>query len=41
MQAAQTPARKLRFVTPDKESIMNALWLDEKFEQICSLAENC
>ena len=36
MQAAQTPARKLRFVTPDKESSMNTLWQEEEFEQICS-----
>jgi len=36
MQAAQTPARKLRFVTPDKESSMNTLWQKEEFEQICS-----
>jgi len=36
MQAAQTPASKLRFVTPDKESSMNTLWQEEEFEQICS-----
>jgi len=36
MQAAQTPASKLRFVTPDKESSMNKLWQEEEFEQICS-----
>ena len=36
MQAAQTPASKLRFVTHDKESIMNTLWQEEEFEQICS-----
>jgi len=38
MQAAQTPASKLRFVTRDKEtrSSMNTLWQEEKFEQICS-----
>jgi len=36
MQAAQTPVSKLRFVTPDKESSMNTLWLEEEFEQICS-----
>jgi len=36
MQAAQTTASKLRFVTPDKESIMNTLWQEEGFEQICS-----
>jgi len=38
MQAAQTPASKLRFVSPDKEtrSSMNTLWQEEKFEQICS-----
>jgi len=37
MQAAQTPATKLRFVTPDKESStsMNTLWQEEEFEQIC------
>ena len=35
MQAAQTPASKLRFVTPDKESSMNTLWHAEDFEQIC------
>jgi len=36
MQAAQTPASKLRFVTPDKESSMSTLWQEEEFEQICS-----
>ena len=36
IQAAQTPASKLRFVTPDKESSMNKLWQEEEFEQICS-----
>jgi len=36
MQAAQTPASKLRFVTSDKESSMNTLWQEEEFEQICS-----
>ena len=36
MQAAQTPASKLRFVTPDKESSMDTLWQEEEFEQICS-----
>jgi len=36
MQAAQTPASKLRFVTPDKESSMNTLWQEEGFEQISS-----
>jgi len=36
MQAAQTPASKHRFVTPDKESSMNTLWQEEEFEQICS-----
>jgi len=36
-QAAQTPASKLRFVTPDKESNMNTLWdQEEEYEQICS-----
>jgi len=34
MQAAQTPASKLRFVTPDKENSMNTLWQEEEFEQI-------
>jgi len=36
MQAAQTPASKLRFVTFDKESSMTTLWQEEEFEQICS-----
>jgi len=36
MQAAQTPASKLRFVTPDKTSIMSTLWQEKEFEQICS-----
>jgi len=36
MQAAQTPASKLRFVTPDKESTMSTLWQEKEFEQICS-----
>jgi len=36
MQAVQTPASKLRFVTPDKESSMSTLWQEEEFEQICS-----
>ena len=36
MQAARTPARKLRFVTPDKESSRNTLWHEEECEQICS-----
>jgi len=36
MQAAQTPASKLRFVAPDKESSMNTSWKEEAFEQICS-----
>jgi len=35
MQAAQTPTSKLRFVTPDKES-MSTLWQEEEFKQICS-----
>jgi len=35
MQAAQTPASKVRFATPDKESSMNMLWQEEGFEQIC------
>jgi len=38
MQAAQTPASKLRVVTPDKESSMNTLWQEEEFEQ--TAAEN-
>ena len=36
MQAAQTTASDLRFVTPDKESCMNTLWQEENFEQRCS-----
>jgi len=36
MQAAQTPASKLRVVTPEKESSMNTLRQEEEFEQICS-----
>jgi len=36
MQAAQIPASKLRFVTPDKESSMNTLWQEEDFQHICS-----
>jgi len=36
MQAAQTPASKLRFVTLDKERSMNTLWQEEEFQQICS-----
>jgi len=36
MQAAQTPASKPRFVTPDKESSINTLWQEKGFEQICS-----
>ena len=36
MQAIQTPASKLRFVTPDKESRMSKFWQQEKFKQICS-----
>jgi len=38
MQAAQTPASKLRFVTPDTESStsINTLRQDEECEQICS-----
>ena len=35
MQAAQTLASKLRFVTSDEESSMNTLWQEEEFEQIC------
>jgi len=34
MQAAQTPAINLRFVTPDKESSMNTLWQEEKFKAL-------
>ena len=34
MQAAQTPASKLRFVTSDKESSMSTLWQEEEFEDI-------
>jgi len=34
MQAAQTPASKLRFVTANKEGSMNTLWQKEKFEQL-------
>jgi len=38
MQAAQTPASKLRFFKfiPDEESSMNTLWQEDEFEQICS-----
>ena len=38
MQAAKTPASKLRFVTSDEESSMNTFsrWQEEEFEQICS-----
>jgi len=36
MQAAQTPASKLRLVTPDKESSVNTFWQEGDFEQICS-----
>jgi len=36
MQAAQTPASKLRLVTPDKESSTNTLWQEGEFKQICS-----
>jgi len=38
MQAAQTPASKLRFVTLDTESGMNrgTLWQEEESEQMCS-----
>jgi len=36
MQAAQTPTRKLRVVTPNKESSMSTLWQEEEFKQICS-----
>ena len=32
MQDAQTPASKLRFVTPDKESSMSTWWQEEEFE---------
>jgi len=36
MQAAQAPASKLRFVTPDKESSVSTLWQEKEFEQICT-----
>jgi len=36
MQAAQTPASGLRFVTTDKESRMSTLWQEEEFDQISS-----
>ena len=36
MQAARTPASKLRYATPDKESSMNTMWQEEEFKQICS-----
>jgi len=36
MQAAQTPASKLRFVTQDKESSINTKWQEKEFKQICS-----
>jgi len=36
IQTAQTPTRKLRFVTTDKESSMSTLWQEEEFKQICS-----
>jgi len=38
MQATQTPASKLRFVTLDTESGMNrgTLWQEEESEQMCS-----
>ena len=36
IQAAQTPASKLRVVTPDEESSMSTLWQEEEFKQICS-----
>jgi len=32
MQAAQTPASKLRFIKPDKESSINTLWQEEEFK---------
>jgi len=35
MQAAQTPASRLRFVTTDKKTSMNTLWQEVEFEQIC------
>jgi len=37
MQAASTPASKLRFAIPDKESNMNTLWQEEEFEQLWSI----
>ena len=36
MQAAQTPASKLRFVAPDRDSNMSTLWQEEESKQICS-----
>ena len=36
IQAARSPASKLRFVTPDEESSLNTLWQQKDFEQICS-----
>jgi len=36
MQAAQTPASKLGFITLDKVSSMSTLWQEEEFEQMCS-----
>jgi len=34
MQAAQAPAIKLRFVTPDEKSSMNTLWQEEEFKAL-------
>jgi len=36
MQSAQTPASKIRFVTPDEEGSMNTFWQEKEIEQICS-----
>ena len=35
MQDLETPASKLRFVTPDKESSINTLWKEKESEQMC------
>ena len=39
MHAAQTPKKKLKFVTLDKESNMSTLWRREDFLRICSKEE--
>ena len=36
IQAAQTPTRKLKFVTPDEESSVSTLWQAREFKQIFS-----